>query len=34
MSTIRGALAMLLMTRGYKKGLIVFGLITATKPEA
>ena len=34
LSTIRGAVAMLLMTRGYRKGLIVFGLITAQKPEA
>lgn len=33
-STIRGAVAMFLMVRGYKKGLIVFGLITARKPAA
>ena len=31
-STIRGAYAMLLMLRGFDKGLIKFGLITATKP--
>ena len=32
LSTIRGALVMPLMIRGYKKGLIVFGLVTAKKP--
>ncbi|CAB9515990.1 hydroxy-16-methoxy-2,3-dihydrotabersonine N-methyltransferase [Seminavis robusta] len=32
-STIRGAYAMLLMLKGYKMGLIKFGLITCTKPE-
>lgn len=32
-STIRGAWAMLLMLKGYKMGLIKFGLITCTKPE-
>jgi tocopherol O-methyltransferase len=32
-STQRGAVAMLLMLRGYRKGLIKFGLITCTKPE-
>ena len=32
LSTIRGALVMPLMVRGYKKGLIVFGLVTAKKP--
>jgi tocopherol O-methyltransferase len=31
-STIRGAYAMLLMLRGFNKGLIKFGLITCTKP--
>lgn len=31
-TTVRGALAMFLMIRGYRKGLIVFGLITGTKP--
>jgi len=31
-STIRGAYAMLLMLRGFKKGLIKFGLVTCTKP--
>ena len=29
-----GALAMLLMLRGYRAGLIKFGLITAVKPAA
>ena len=33
-STIRGAYAMLLMLRGFDRGLIKFGLITFTKPEA
>lgn len=33
-STIRGAYAMLLMLKGYKMGLIKFGLITCTKPES
>lgn len=33
-STIRGAWAMLLMLKGYNMGLIKFGLITCTKPEA
>ena len=33
-STIRGAYAMFLMLKGYKMGLIKFGLITCTKPEA
>lgn len=33
-STIRGAYAMLLMLRGYKIGLIKFGLLTCTKPLA
>lgn len=32
-STQRGAYAMLLMLRGFDKGLIKFGLITCTKPE-
>lgn len=32
-STIRGAYAMFLMLRGYKMGLIKFGLVTCTKPE-
>lgn len=32
-STQRGAYAMLLMLRGFDKGLIKFGLITATKPD-
>lgn len=32
-TTQRGAYAMLLMLRGFDKGLIKFGLITATKPE-
>ncbi|CAJ1946264.1 unnamed protein product [Cylindrotheca closterium] len=32
-STIRGAYAMLLMLRGFDRGLIKFGLITFTKPE-
>jgi tocopherol O-methyltransferase len=32
-STIRGAYAMFLMLKGYKMGLIKFGLITCTKPE-
>lgn len=32
-STQRGAYAMLLMLRGFNKGLIKFGLITCTKPE-
>lgn len=32
-STQRGAYAMLLMLRGYKKGLIKFGCLTCTKPE-
>ena len=32
-STIRGAIAMLLMVKGYRSGLIVFGLITAEKPD-
>lgn len=31
-TTQRGAVAMLLMLRGYRKGLIKFGLITCTKP--
>lgn len=31
-STQRGAYAMLLMLRGFNKGLIKFGLITCTKP--
>ena len=31
-STIRGAYAMLLMLRGYNKGLIKFDLLTCTKP--
>lgn len=31
-STVRGAYAMLLMLRGFDKGLIKFGLITCTKP--
>ena len=31
-TTLRGALVMPLMTRGYKRGLIKFGLITAVKP--
>jgi len=31
-STIRGAYAMFLMLKGYKMGLIKFGLITCTKP--
>merc|ERR1712013_232773 len=31
-TTQRGAVAMLLMLRGFDKGLIKFGLITATKP--
>lgn len=31
-STIRGAYAMLLMLKGYKIGLIKFGLVTCTKP--
>uniref|UniRef100_A0A7S3Q3Q8 Methyltransferase type 11 domain-containing protein n=1 Tax=Chaetoceros debilis TaxID=122233 RepID=A0A7S3Q3Q8_9STRA len=33
-STQRGAYAMLLMLRGFDKGLIKFGLITCSKPEA
>jgi tocopherol O-methyltransferase len=33
-STQRGAYAMLLMLRGFDKGLIKFGLITCTKPNA
>ena len=33
-STIRGAYAMLLMLRGFNKGLIKFGLITCTKPTS
>ena len=32
LTTLRGALVMPLMSRGYKRGLIKFGLITATKP--
>jgi len=32
-STQRGAYAMLLMLRGFNKGLIKFGLITCTKPD-
>mmetsp|Transcript_26619 Transcript_26619/g.54507 ORF Transcript_26619/g.54507 Transcript_26619/m.54507 type:complete len:172 (-) Transcript_26619:454-969(-) len=32
-TTLRGAAAMLLMIQGYRRGLIVFGLITATKPK-
>eukprot|EP00640_Fibrocapsa_japonica_P003279 CAMPEP_0113935140 /NCGR_PEP_ID=MMETSP1339-20121228/2358_1 /TAXON_ID=94617 /ORGANISM="Fibrocapsa japonica" /LENGTH=316 /DNA_ID=CAMNT_0000937191 /DNA_START=229 /DNA_END=1179 /DNA_ORIENTATION=- /assembly_acc=CAM_ASM_000762 len=32
--TSRGALAMILMIRGYNKGLIKFGLITAAKPAS
>lgn len=32
-STIRGAYAMLLMLRGFDRGLITFGLVTFTKPE-
>lgn len=32
-STQRGAYAMFLMLRGFKKGLIKFGLITCTKPK-
>ena len=32
-STQRGAYAMFLMLRGFKKGLIKFGLITCKKPE-
>lgn len=31
-STVRGALAMLLMVRGFNRGLVKFGLITARKP--
>jgi len=31
-TTLRGALVMPLMTRGYKRGLIKFGLVTAAKP--
>ena len=31
-TTLRGALVMPLMTRGYKRGLIKFGLVTAVKP--
>ena len=31
-STLRGAYAMLLMLRGFDKGVIKFGLITCTKP--
>jgi tocopherol O-methyltransferase len=31
-TTVRGAVAMFLMVLGYNRGLIVFGLITATKP--
>eukprot|EP00638_Chattonella_subsalsa_P008042 CAMPEP_0117751076 /NCGR_PEP_ID=MMETSP0947-20121206/10754_1 /TAXON_ID=44440 /ORGANISM="Chattonella subsalsa, Strain CCMP2191" /LENGTH=352 /DNA_ID=CAMNT_0005569377 /DNA_START=67 /DNA_END=1125 /DNA_ORIENTATION=- len=31
--TIRGAIAMLFMIQGYNRGLIKFGLITATKPS-
>ena len=31
-STLRGAYAMLLMLRGFDKGIIKFGLITCTKP--
>ncbi|EJK73048.1 hypothetical protein THAOC_05352, partial [Thalassiosira oceanica] len=33
-ATIRGAYAMLLMLRGFDKGVIKFGLITATKKES
>jgi len=33
-STIRGALVMPLMIRGYKKGTIKFGLVTAVKPSS
>eukprot|EP00527_Entomoneis_sp_CCMP2396_P009434 CAMPEP_0198138932 /NCGR_PEP_ID=MMETSP1443-20131203/2294_1 /TAXON_ID=186043 /ORGANISM="Entomoneis sp., Strain CCMP2396" /LENGTH=350 /DNA_ID=CAMNT_0043800889 /DNA_START=160 /DNA_END=1212 /DNA_ORIENTATION=+ len=33
-STIRGAYAMLLMLRGFKKGLIKFDLLTCTKPAS
>lgn len=33
-STQRGAYAMLLMLRGFNRGLIKFGLLTCTKPEA
>mmetsp|Transcript_42065 Transcript_42065/g.82754 ORF Transcript_42065/g.82754 Transcript_42065/m.82754 type:complete len:383 (-) Transcript_42065:247-1395(-) len=32
LTTMRGAVAMFLMVIGYRRGLIVFGLITATKP--
>ncbi len=32
-STLRGAYAMLLMLKGFNKGVIKFGLITCTKPE-
>ena len=32
-STLRGAYAMFLMLKGYKMGLIKFGLISCTKPE-
>mmetsp|Transcript_25030 Transcript_25030/g.39585 ORF Transcript_25030/g.39585 Transcript_25030/m.39585 type:complete len:358 (+) Transcript_25030:71-1144(+) len=32
--TVRGALAMLWMIQGYNRGLIKFGLITATKPAS
>jgi tocopherol O-methyltransferase len=32
-STIRGAYAMLLMLRGFNRGLIKFGLLTCTKPK-
>ena len=32
-TTIRGAVAMLLMVKGYREGLIVFGLITAEAPK-
>jgi tocopherol O-methyltransferase len=32
-STLRGAYAMLLMLKGFDKGLIKFGLITCTKPQ-
>ena len=32
LSTLRGALVMPLMIRGYRKGVIKFGLIRASKP--
>ena len=34
LTTLRGALAMVLMIQGYRRGLIVFGLITGKKPDA